>query len=149
MVIIEVRQMSDKVNTLKGLLRAIEDANVEKATNFLAENFVFEGPIPQPLNKEQFTGFLHTMAKAFSDFRYNESDFSEEGDVLTYSLRITGKHTGELALPEMDPIPATHKSFELPTEKSSATVSGNKVSHLSADASEGGGVSGIIKQITS
>ncbi|MHA2174442.1 MAG: ester cyclase [Candidatus Hodarchaeales archaeon] len=141
--------MSDYIEKAQHLLQAIEEANVEKAATFLSENFVFEGPVPQPLNKEQFTGFLHAMSKAFAEFKYNSSNFSEEGDTVTYSLSITGKHTGELVLPNMDSIPATNKTFELPTEKSTITFSGDKISKMYAKVSEDGGVGGIIKQITS
>ncbi len=126
--------MSDRLNLLKGILRAGEEGNVEKATSFLAENFVFEVPPRVPVNKEQFSGILHRIANAFSDFRFNESDFSEEGDVITHTLQLTGKHTGEYVRPDGVPIPATNKTFELPKEKSSVTFSGNKISILVIDS---------------
>ncbi|MFW9904051.1 MAG: ester cyclase [Candidatus Thorarchaeota archaeon] len=141
--------MSDQIEKVKHFIKAMEESNIEKAGTFLSENFVFEGPVPQPLNKENYIRFLHAMSKAFTEFKYNSSDFSEEGDTVKYSLKITGKHTGEFTLPNIDPIPATNRTFELPSEKATITFSGNKISKMYANVTEDGGVGGIIKQLTS
>ena len=88
--------MSKNIEIAKKLLQATEDGNIEKVLSYLSEDFVFEGPVPQPLGKEQYAGFLQTMSEAFSDFKYNASNFSEDGNAVSCNIKITGKHTGKL-----------------------------------------------------
>ncbi|MFW9780370.1 MAG: nuclear transport factor 2 family protein [Candidatus Heimdallarchaeota archaeon] len=140
--------MSDQIEQVKHFIQAMEESNIKKVDSFLSEKFVFEGPVPQPLNKENYIGFLHAMSNAFTEFKYNPSNFSEEGNTVTYAIKITGKHTGKLALPNINPIPATNRTFELPPEKATITFSGDKISKMYANVTENGGVGGIIKQLT-
>lgn len=141
--------MSKNMEIAKKFLQAIEDGNIEKVLPYLSEDFVFEGPVPQPLGKQQYAGFLQTISEAFSDFKYNVSDFSENDNAVSCNMKITGKHTGKLELPNMEPILATNKSFELPIQKSTVFLNGEKITKLSANVSKGGGIEGIIKQIRS
>jgi hypothetical protein len=117
--------------------------------SMMSDNFVFSGPVPEPLKKQEYMGFLKGNFKAFSEFKYNHSNFKESGEQCTCNVKVSGKHTGELEVPGMNPIPATNKSFELPTESVVATFEGDKISKLESQGHPEGGIKGIIKQITS
>lgn len=137
------------LDTAKKFMEIVEQNNVDELRNMVSANFTFAGPTPEPLNTEQYVEFLQGNMKAFSEFKYNASNFTQEGDTCSCNIKITGKHTGELAMPGMDSIPATNKTFELPTESVVATFDGDKISRIEAKVHADGGIQGIIKQITS
>ena len=132
----------------KKFLESAEQGNLDEIRNMVSDNFTFQGPVPEPLNIEQYIEFLQGTMKAFGEFKYNASNYMEEGGTCQCNIKITGKHTGELAMPGMDPIPATNKTFELPTEKIVTTFDGDKISMMEAQVHADGGLQGIIKQIT-
>jgi predicted ester cyclase len=89
------------------------------------------------------------MVKALPDWKFNASDFKENGDQVTAALRITGTHTGELQLPlpGLPAIPASGTKVSLPSEPSTFTVTNGKLAKLELARIEGGGVMGILSQL--
>lgn len=128
-------------------LKAWEADDEAKLSSLLAENFVFSGPVPQPLDKAGFLGFMHIMLTAFPDFAFNVSHIEENGDTVTVHTHITGTHTGTLALPGMPAIPAAGKKIALPHEIQTYSVKNGKVSSLATDARPDAGIPAILAQI--
>jgi hypothetical protein len=141
-------KMPNKVKFAKEFFKANEEADLKKVASMITEDFQFVGPMPQPLSKTEYLGFMESMIPAFTDWRYNLGGCEEAEEKVSCTSSISGKHTGKLAPPNMDPIPATNKAFKLPTESSTLSFTGDKICRLEAHVGKDGGLAGIIKQIT-
>ena len=137
------------IDTVKAALAAVEQGDFKKVADLVADDLVFEGPTPQPLGKREFLAMQMAMHTAFPDWRFNATDFTEAGDVVTSIVQITGTHTGELNLPMPGfvKVPPTGKKISLPPQKTSWTIKNGKMSRLDAAQSPTSGVPGILAQL--
>jgi len=138
-----------KVDTVKAFSEALEARDFNKAASYLADDFVFAGPVPQPLSKQEFLAVQSAFEDAFQDWSFNSHEEVEQGDKVVAAVQITGTHTHALVLPMpgMPPIPATGKKVSLPVEHITFTFKGDKIASLSSDNTPGGGVPGVLTQI--
>jgi predicted ester cyclase len=136
-------------DVVKEGLAATEAGDFAKLENLIADDFSMLGPVPMPVGKREFIGLMMAMLKAMPDWRFNATDFKENGDQVTVPLRITGTHTGELQLPlpGLPAIPATGTKVSLPSEPGTFTVTNGKLAKLEVASTEGGGVMGILSQL--
>lgn len=134
-------------DTVKQGMRAWEKNDAATMDSLVADNFVMSGPVPQPLGKQEFIGFMHAILAALPDFKFNETLAEEHGETVVVKSRITGTHTGTLALPGLPPVPATGKKVALPEERQVYTLSGGKLVKLVVDEVPGGGVPGMLAQL--
>ncbi len=131
------------------IMTAIESGDMATAASFMSDDFVFSGPVPEPISGQQWLG-LHTLLNAaFADFSFNLSDVQVTGNVARTTHQITGTHTGDLDLSPMGMpvIPATGKKVKLPVEHADVTFEGGQAVRLHADVPADGGVSGILQQL--
>ena len=137
------------IDTVKAALAAVEQGDFKKVEEFTADDLAFVGPTPQPLGKREFLATQMALHTAFPDWRFNATDFSEAGDVVTANVQITGTHTGELSLPMpgFPKVPPSGKRISLPAQKTSWTIKNGKMSRLEAAPSPTGGVPGILAQL--
>jgi predicted ester cyclase len=137
------------IDIVKAGLAAVEQGDFKKVEEFAADDLVFEGPTPQPLGKREFVAMQMALHTAFPDWRFNATDFTEAGDVVTATVKITGTNTGELSLPMPGfvKVPPTGKKISLPPQKTSWTLKNGKLSRLDAAPSPTGGVPGILAQL--
>ncbi|MHA1992081.1 MAG: nuclear transport factor 2 family protein [Candidatus Hodarchaeales archaeon] len=141
--------MANKEELLKNFFEAAEANDFSQVETMITDSFNFSGPVPKPLNKQEYMGFLKGNAIAFSEFKYNQANFNESGESCTCQVQVSGKHTGELVVPGMDPISATNKNFKLPRETVTVSFEGEKISKFESNPHPEGGIKGIIKQLTS
>ena len=137
------------LSVVKEALAAMEAGDFKKLDSLVADDFVFAGPVPQPIGKREFLGLMTALTKAMPDWKFNGADWKEMGDQVTMVSQITGTQTGELSLPMpgMPPIPASGKKIALPKEPTTYTVKNGKLSRLDASVSPAGGVTGILSQL--
>jgi predicted ester cyclase len=128
-------------------MKAWEANNAEALSPLVADDFVLKGPMPQPLGKSEFIGFMHILLAAFPDFAFNVSRFEENVDTVVAYSHITGTHTGTLALPGLPPIAATGKKIALPEEVQTYTIKNGKLQSLVTDARPDAGVAGMLAQL--
>jgi predicted ester cyclase len=138
-----------KVDAVKAFSEALETRDFNKAASYLADDFVFVGPVPQPIGKQEFLAIQSAFEDAFQDWSFNSHDEVEQGDTVVAAVQITGTHTRDLVLPMpgMPPIPATGKRVSLPVEHITFTFKGDKIAGLTSDNVPGGGVPGVLAQI--
>lgn len=138
-----------KIETAKAFSAALEARDFDMAASYLADDFVFSGPVPQPLGKQEFIAVQSAFEDAFQDWSFNSHDEVEQGDKVVAAVQITGTHTRDLVLPMpgMPPIPATNKRVSLPVEHITFTFRGDKIASLTSDNVPGGGVPGVLQQI--
>ena len=126
---------------------ALETRDFDRAISYLSDNFVFSGPVPQPIGKHEFLAFQRAVEDAFPDWSFNAHDVQEQGEKVTAAVQITGTHTRGLVLPGIPAIPATGKQISLPEEHIEFTLQGDKIASLTSDNIPGGGIAGILAQI--
>ena len=138
-----------KTETIKAFSAALEAREFEKAASYLTDDFVFKGPVPMPVGKQEFIAIQSAFESAFEDWSFNSHDEVEQGNKVVAAVQITGTHTQDLVLPMpgMPTIPATHKKISLPEEHLEFTFRGDKVASLTSDNVPGGGVPGVLQQI--
>lgn len=120
----------------------------ESALEYLSDKFTLAGPFPQPVSKMQWRGIVKNMNAGLSNFSYNPSDsvLNQDGSV-TMNISVSGKHTGVLMIPNMDPIKPTQIEVQNPKESITLTFERNKVVKGEITPIKGGGVPGILRQL--
>jgi predicted ester cyclase len=138
-----------KIDTVKAFSEALETRDFDKAASYLADDFVFTGPVPQSIGKQAFIAVQSAFEDAFQGWSFNSHDEVEQGEKVVAAVQITGTHTRDLVLsmPGMPPIPATGKGVSLPVEHITFTFKGDKIASLTSDNVPGGGVAGVLAQI--
>ena len=138
-----------KVDIVQAFSDALEAKDFNKAASYLADDFVFVGPAPQPLGKQEFLAVQRACEEAFPDWSFNSHDEVEQGDRVVAAVQITGTHTRDLVLPipGLPPIPATGKRVSLPEEHITFTFKGDTIASLTSDNVPGGGIPGLLAQI--
>lgn len=135
---------------VRALFGAFEAGDMEAAAGYLDEGFRFNGPVPEPIGKDQWVGPQAAMRAGIPDWSFNLSDVQTDGDVVRTAVQVTGTHTGELDLSPigMPVVPATGRSVSNPVEHPEVTVRDGKITGVHVgDVGPEGGVGGILKQL--
>jgi predicted ester cyclase len=137
------------IEIVKAAMAAADAGDWDKASGYFSDDMVFAGPVPEPMGKAGFVGMQTAMRAGIPDWKFNASDFKEDGDKVTARMQITGTQTRELKLPMpgLAPIPATNKKISLPNEPATFTVKDGKITRLETAATPGGGVMGLLGQL--
>jgi predicted ester cyclase len=128
---------------------AFNKGDIAKFGSFLAEDFKFSGPVPEPLSKKEWLGLLTIFKTAFPDINYNMRLVSTEGNVLNTTAQLTGTHSGNLDMSAMGlgVFPPTGKTFSNPEETGEAVVEEGKIKSIHMRNGKEGGVSGMLAQL--
>jgi predicted ester cyclase len=134
---------------VKAALAAFESGDTKKAEGLFSDDMVFAGPVPEPVGKKEFLGLQGALVAAIPDWKFNASDFKEQGDKVTLKVHISGTHTKPLTLPPMgiQSLPPTGTHVQLPHETLTVTVKNGKATRMEAERVEGGGVPGVLAQL--
>jgi predicted ester cyclase len=137
------------LDVAKQAFDALEKQDWDAASALMTDDFTFDGPVPQPIDRDGFLGLSKAMAAAMPDWSYQAHDFAEDGDAVTCTVNVGGTHTETLDLAAMGitGVPASGKSARNPDEKITLTIRGDKVAKLHADVPPDGGVAGVLTQI--
>lgn len=130
-------------------IEAFQAGDFDTAASYLADDFVFSGPTPEPISGAAWLGLSAALRAAFPDLNYNFRVVSVDGDVATTTTQLYGTHTGNLDLSGigMGIIPATGKSVSLPVEGGEAIVEDGKLISLHIHSTPEGGIMGILSQL--
>lgn len=128
---------------------AWETQDWDTMSALMADDFIFVGATPQPLDKRRIIADTKARWAAFPDWKYNFHILEEQGDTVKLTLRNTGTHTGTLIapVPGMPPVPPTGRAVSLPTETGFMTIRGNKIVQLRMETGPDGGFLGIMRQL--
>jgi predicted ester cyclase len=142
-------RLMNSAEITRKLMTAIESGDMATAASFMSDDFIFSGPVPEPISGEQWLGLQGLLLAAFPDWSFNLSDVQVTGNVARTTHQISGTHTGDLDLSPMGMpvIPATGKKVKLPVEHAELTFEGGKAVRLHTDVPAGGGVPGILQQL--
>jgi len=139
----------NKREIVQTLMDSIQKGNFESARTMLADNFVFSGPVPEPINAEAWLGMSLNMKTAFPDLDYRFKVIGTDGDVVRSTTQLSGTHNGSFDLTnmKMGVIPATNKAFSAKMEKTRVTVKGDKITSWAVEHTEGAGLKAILGQL--
>lgn len=123
--------------------------DLDSAASYLAEDFQFSGPVPEPVDSKQWLGLMKAMNAAFPDINYHTRILGVDGNVVKTASQLSGTHTNDLDLTAMGlgVIPATGKSFSIPEEQGEATVKDGKITSMHLNTGQDSGLMGILKQL--
>lgn len=137
------------IDVIKSGLAAFEARDAKKIDGLISDDFVVTGPTPKPVGKHEFVSLQSALITAMPDWKFNASDFKEEGDKVMAKFHISGTQTASLNLPALG-IPsfaATGKHVQLPYEQITATLKNGKLTRLESDNTKGAGVPGVLAQL--
>ena len=139
----------NKREIVQALMDSVQQGNFESARSMLADNFVFSGPVPEPINADAWLGMSLNMKSAFPDLDYRFKVIGTDGDVVRSTTQLSGTHSGSFDLTnmKMGVIPATNKTFSAKMEKTRVTVKGDKVTSWAVEHKEGAGLKAILGQL--
>jgi len=135
------------VDTFRALDAEICGGDLERAAAYLADDFMFVGATPQPLDKQAAIGLWRTMRQAFPDFNHNTTDVVARNGKLYAAVAVSGTHRGELRVPGLPPIPASGKPVQLPREPIQLSYRGNQFTEWVVEQVPDGGLRGVLNQI--
>jgi hypothetical protein len=136
--------------TVRALLDAVQQGDLENAKTMLADGFRFSGPVPQPLNARAWLSMSASLKAAFQDLDYHFNVISVEGNVVRATAQLSGTHTGDFDLTsmlDMGVIPATHKSFAAKLQKTNISVEEGKITSWEVEPTTGAGLMAILQQL--
>lgn len=128
---------------------AFQAGDFDTAISMLSQDFQFSGPVPEPINAQQWMAIASIMKAAFPDINYNLNVLEAQGDKARISTQLTGTHTGDfdLSMMGMGVIPATGKAFSNAKEEGEVTVSEGKLTAWNSPPTEGAGLMAVLAQL--
>lgn len=137
------------IELVKSGLADIEAGRADKFSARLADDFVFTGPVPKPIGKREFIGMVSSLVSAMPDWKYNPTDFHQEGDKVTAILQISATNTGEINLPFLGifKVPPTGKRINLAKQPTTFTVKDDRVMRIDSLSDPNVGVLGVLKSL--
>jgi predicted ester cyclase len=133
----------------KAYVAAFNAGDFKTLAKYLAADFQFSGPIPQPVGRDQFLSLMENMLRAFPDIKFNTQLVSIDGNVVRFTNQLAGTHTGDLDLSAMGMgvIPATGKSFSMARENGESVIEDGYVVSTHVAPTKGAGMIAILHQI--
>lgn len=136
------------LETVRALDSEISGGDVRKIGDYLADDFQFVGVGPQPMGKAETIGVWTTLRAALPDFNHNLSNIREAGSIVYATVEVTGTHTGTLWVPDGPTISPTGRKARNPLERVAITVRNGKVTSWEVEHVPGGGLAGLLAQLS-
>ncbi len=130
-------------------ITALQSGDMDLAAQNMTDDFVFEGWVPQALNKGEFLALQSELHAAMPDYAFNLSDTREQDGAVRSLIQISGTHTQTLSLPMFGVplVPYTGVSVNLPQTRTQFHVADGKVARMQVESVQGGGLNGLLQQI--
>jgi predicted ester cyclase len=130
-------------------IAAFNAGDLDTLADYLADDFQFSGPVPQPMDRDQFLGTMELMWRAFPDIQFNTRLVSINGNVVRFTNQLAGTHTGDLDLSfmGMGVIPATGRSFSMAREDGESVIADGYIISTHVQPTEGAGLMAILHQL--
>jgi predicted ester cyclase len=139
----------NKSEIVQSLMDSIQKGDFNNAKTLLADDFQFSGPIPQPINREDWLRMSASLKTAFPDLDYHFNVIGADDDIVKTTSQLSGTHRGSFDLTnmKMGVIPPTNKTFSAKLENTKITVKDNKVTSWAVEPTQGAGLHAILDQL--
>lgn len=136
-------------NIVRDFMSTLDNNDLETATSYLADTFVFSGWTPKPLDKAGFLDVIKNIKEGIPGLSFNLHNVLAQNTEITGVIHITGYQTDSFIIPSLGtpPIPQTANSISLPTEDVTYQLAAGQISSMHVQHVPGGGVTGLIKQL--
>lgn len=140
-----------KINDVEAtvmFLRAVETCDWFQVESLLAQEFLFYGPMPDPINKVTYLAFQQAVSHALPDLSLQVNRVEGHGQVYV-TVHLTGTHARELRLPleGVKPIPASFSQIHLPAEVMVFALHEGKITEIHTSKKMHTGILGILEQM--
>lgn len=142
--------MSNLEEVVKRFHGSVEQGHWDVLEALLADEFVFSGPTPEPLNKRTCISMRKALWGGFPDLKFNLRIIQVQENIVKATVRITGTHTGLLIPPtpgNFVAISPTHKKIALNEEVAEYTIRGDRMVKMHVYPDPNGGWPGIYRQL--
>lgn len=131
------------------LMNAIQKGDFAAARPYLADDFQYSGPVPEPLNGEAWLSLSMNLKKAFPNLEYHFKVDGVDDEVVYISSELKGTHKAELDLTRMQMglIAPTRRSFATVHHHGKAIVKDDKVSAWTMEPNSRAGLPAILRQL--
>ena len=143
-----MREMNN-LETVKMFTESLETKNMDVLQAMLADDFTAKGTTVD-LSKQQIVSYLTMLFTAFPDMSFGINNFEETGDLIYCDTHKKGTHSGILDLNPFGirfSLSSTGKTFTLPRSRYTFRVMNGKITYLSEEEAEGGGLAGLLAQL--
>ncbi|GAC1393751.1 MAG: hypothetical protein NVS4B11_16020 [Ktedonobacteraceae bacterium] len=137
------------IDTIRAFVTAIENNEKEGIINPLANDFLFSGWTPKPLNKAAFITTLTELKSGIPGLMFNLHNLAEQGNTVTGSIQIAGYQSDAFSIPPLSlpPVPQMARSISLPVEDVVFTLEDDEILRWSVQHVAGGGMQGLLHQL--
>jgi SnoaL-like domain len=146
--------MSAAEDMVKAFMIALEARDLETATSHLADDFVFSGWTPQPLDRSQFISLVEGLKEGIPNLAYHfhtvhDVHERQQDSRVKVAIQLTGTQTDGFILPPLGlpPIPQLAKAVSLPEEHWNFTVEHDQIVRIAVERVDGGGIQGLLQQL--
>lgn len=133
---------------------ALEAKDFDTASSYLADDFLFSGWTPQPLDRAQFITVMGGLKEGIPNLAYNFHTVRDVQDVRQESrvkatVQMMGTQTESFILPPLGtpPIPQMAGSISMPDEQWNYTLENGKIARIVVGHVAGGGIQGLLHQL--
>jgi hypothetical protein len=142
----------EKMNSIdlaKSGIAAMEAGNFDFIRDNCTDDMVFNAPGGMSLSRTEFINAQRALLKAFPDYRFNASNYKQVSDRVTYTIQVSGTHTGvlDMHLPNVPVLQPTNKHIRLPQEPVTVLFRDGKIYRVDLAEVPGGGLNGILSQV--
>lgn len=129
--------------------QALNAGDWDTVASYLADDFQFSGPVPEPVGAAEWIGLNRTLQAGMPDMSVNLRIVSIDGDTIHSVDQLTGTHTADLDLTPLGigVIPATGRSVSLPQERGVSRIRGGKMVSIELDTPADSGIAGLLAQL--
>ncbi|HZS78542.1 MAG TPA: nuclear transport factor 2 family protein [Ktedonobacteraceae bacterium] len=146
--------MTEASDIVQAFMEALETRDYERAKEYLADDFRFEGFTTTPLDRGGFLLVMKGLATGMPNMSFhfqglNEAAERAPGSVEEGFVQITGKQTETFELIPLNfpPIPQSNNWVSLPESRWEFTVNQGKIRIISVEHKAGGGITGLLQQL--
>jgi hypothetical protein len=139
----------NSIDLAKSGIAAIEAGNFDFIRDNSTDDMVFNAPGGMSLNRTEFINAQRALLKALPDYRFNATNYKQVGDRVTYTIQVSGTHTGvlDMHLPDVPVLQPTNRHIRLPQEPVTVMFKDGKIHRVDLAEVPGGGLTGILTQL--
>ncbi len=115
--------------------KKIEQHHWHEVSDFLAADFMYYGPEPEPINQSVWLDLIESLVIAFPDWSFHLLGLTPlTHDQVQAKVHITGTHTVTLDLTMLGfkPIPPSGLRLDIPDEEVTLAFDGDKIITMKA-----------------
>ncbi len=119
----------DSIETVKAFFAALDSPDMEKAEQYLADDYQLVDFTQQPMDKDTMLELIRLLKVALPNLAHSLSNIRIEENLVRLTVQRSGTNSGNLDLRKMGigVIPSSHKFIIFPNGNAEFTVKDGKI----------------------